>query len=109
MHEVLRVLAARAQAGSQPGRRDDGFRVALAIEGGGMRGTVSAGMALALDELGLVTAFDAVYGASAGAITAAWLLSRPTACAGGPNPPTPGPSSAAPAWCAAARWPMSGR
>jgi len=42
-----------------------------------MRGTVSAGMAFALDELGLVTAFDAVYGASAGAITAAWLLSRP--------------------------------
>ena len=77
MHEVLRVLAARAQAGSQPGRRDDGFRVALAIEGGGMRGTVSAGMALALDELGLVTAIDAVYGASAGAITAAWLLRAP--------------------------------
>ena len=45
MHEVLRVLAARARAGSQPGRRDDGFRVALAVEGGGMRGTVSAGMA----------------------------------------------------------------
>jgi hypothetical protein len=62
------VLAARARAGSQPGRRDDGFRVAPAVEGGGMRGTVSAGMALALDELGLVTAIDAVYGASAGAI-----------------------------------------
>ncbi len=40
-----------------------------------MRGTVSAGMALALHELGLVSAFDAVYGASAGAITGAWLLS----------------------------------
>ena len=40
-----------------------------------MRGTVSAGMALALHELGLVPAFDAVYGASAGAITGAWLLS----------------------------------
>ena len=86
MHEVLRVLAARAQAGSQPGRRDDGFRVALAIEGGGMRGTVSAGMALALDELGLVTAFDAVYGASAGAITAAWLLSRPDGLRGWTEP-----------------------
>ena len=40
-----------------------------------MRGTVSAGMALALHELGLVSAFDAVYGSSAGAITGAWLLS----------------------------------
>jgi len=53
MHDVLRVLAARAQEGSQPGARDDGYRIALAIEGGGMRGTISAGMALALDELGL--------------------------------------------------------
>ena len=86
MHEVLRVLAARAQAGSQPGRHDDGFRVALAIEGGGMRGTVSAGMAFALDELGLVTAFDAVHGASAGAITAAWLLSRPEGLRGWTEP-----------------------
>lgn len=40
-----------------------------------MRGTVSAGMALALHELGMVAAFDAVYGSSAGAITGAWLLS----------------------------------
>ncbi len=74
-HEVLRVLGERLREGSRPGQRADGLRVALAIEGGGMRGTVSAGMALALHELGLVPAFDAVYGASAGAITAAWLLS----------------------------------
>src|ERR1700722_19502925 len=40
-----------------------------------MRGTVSAGMALALHELGVVSAFDAVYGASAGALTGAWLIS----------------------------------
>ncbi len=46
MHEVLRVLAARARAGRP---YHDGLRVVLAIEGGGMRGTVSAGMALALD------------------------------------------------------------
>jgi predicted acylesterase/phospholipase RssA len=32
-------------------------------------------MALALHESGLVSAFDAVYGSSAGAITGAWLLS----------------------------------
>ena len=86
MHDVLRVLVERAQAGSQPGERDDGFRVALAIEGGGMRGTISAGMALALDELGLVPAFDAVYGASAGAITGAWLLSRPAGLRGWTEP-----------------------
>ena len=84
-HDVLRVLAARADTGRRPdsgGRPSggrppygDGLRVALAIEGGGMRGVISAGMALELHERGLVPAFDAVYGASAGAITGAWLLS----------------------------------
>ncbi len=75
VHEVLRVIDERARSGSQPGRRADDYRVALSIEGGGMRGTVSAGMALALYKHGLVNAFDAVYGASAGALTGAWLLS----------------------------------
>jgi predicted patatin/cPLA2 family phospholipase len=75
VHEVLRLIEERAQSGSRPGHRADPYRIALSIEGGGMRGTVSAGMALALHELGVVSAFDAVYGASAGAITGAWLLS----------------------------------
>lgn len=43
MHEALRALTSRVQGGSQPGARDDGLRVALAIEDGGMRGTISAG------------------------------------------------------------------
>jgi predicted patatin/cPLA2 family phospholipase len=75
VHEVLRVIDERTRSGSRPGHRNDGLRVVLSVEGGGMRGTVSAGMALALHELGLTNAFDAVYGASAGAITGAWLLS----------------------------------
>ena len=87
MHEVLRALTSRVPGGSQPGARADGLRVALAIEGGGMRGTISAGMAFALHELGLVPAFDAVYGASAGAITGAWLLSsRPEGLLGWTEP-----------------------
>ena len=85
-HEVLRALAARQGTGSRPLARDDGLRIALIIEGGGMRGVISAGMALALDELGLVPAFDAVYGASAGAITGAWLLSRPEGLLGWAEP-----------------------
>jgi len=83
---VLRALAARHRAGSQPLARDDGLRIALIIEGGGMRGIISAGMALTLDELGLVPAFDTVYGASAGAITGAWLLSRPEGLRGWAEP-----------------------
>ena len=69
------MIEERARSGSRPGHRDDGLRIVLSIEGGGMRGTVSAGMALALHERGLVPAFDAVYGSSAGAISGAWLVS----------------------------------
>jgi predicted patatin/cPLA2 family phospholipase len=65
----------RVRAGSEPGKRTDGYKVALAIEGGGNRGCVSAGMASALYEAGLLSAVDAVYGSSSGSLTAAWLLS----------------------------------
>src|SRR4051794_40117778 len=40
-----------------------------------MRGAVSGGMALALDELGLADAFDVAYGSSAGTLNAMWLVS----------------------------------
>lgn len=39
-----------------------------------MRGVISAGMVWALEDLGFINAFDAVYGSSAGAINAAYLL-----------------------------------
>ena len=55
--------------------RPAGARIALVVEGGGMRGAVSGGMALALDELGLAHAFDAAYGSSAGTLNAMWLVS----------------------------------
>ena len=63
-----RRLAARA-------RGADPHRVALVLEGGGMRGVVSAGMTAALERLGLTPCFDLVVGASAGAINGAALLS----------------------------------
>lgn len=71
---LLDALAHRRRTGSRPGQRDDDFRIALAIEGGGNRAAYSAGMALALDEAGLTDAFDDVYGTSAGALNGAWLL-----------------------------------
>lgn len=55
--------------------RPDGARIALVVEGGGMRGAVSGGMVLGLDELGLSQAFDAAYGSSAGTLNAMWLAS----------------------------------
>ena len=74
VHPVLELISERMAAGSVPGQRTDGRRLALAIEGGSSRGTYSSGMVLALDELGVTPAFDAVYGSSAGALNGAWLL-----------------------------------
>ncbi len=73
-HAVIQTILRRRDAGSRPGERADGRRVALVIEGGGMRGVVSAGMAAAIEQLGLHDAFDEVHGASAGAFNAAFLL-----------------------------------
>ena len=55
--------------------RPAGARIALVVEGGGMRGAVSGGMALGLHELGLARSFDAAYGSSAGTLNAMWLVS----------------------------------
>ena len=71
---IIDLINARAANGSLPGQRNDGRHLALAIEGGGMRGVVSAGMVVALDEMGLRDCFDSVYGASAGAVTAAYFV-----------------------------------
>lgn len=54
--------------------RQDAYRVALVIEGGSSRSAYSNGMVVAVEQLGLTPLFDAVYGASAGALGGAWLL-----------------------------------
>jgi predicted patatin/cPLA2 family phospholipase len=68
MHPVAKVLRERAAG------RDDDHRVALVIEGGAMRGVVSAGMTAALERLGMSRAFDLVVGSSAGALNGAAFL-----------------------------------
>jgi predicted patatin/cPLA2 family phospholipase len=73
-HPVLDVLRGRAEEGSLPGERRDPHRVALVVEGGGMRGVVSAAMTGALERRGLTMCFDLVVGASAGAINGAALV-----------------------------------
>src|ERR671931_220146 len=57
-HPVLDILQSRLDDGSTPGQRSDPHRVAVVIEGGGMRGVVSAGMTAALERLGLTRCFD---------------------------------------------------
>ncbi len=76
---VIDLLAARAAEGSRPGQRTDQARLVLLIEGGSSRGAFSSGMAVVIEELGLLDCFDAVYGSSAGALNAAWLLCRGSA------------------------------
>jgi hypothetical protein len=76
---VIDLLAARAAEGSRPGQRADQARLVLLIEGGSSRGAFSSGMAVVIEELGLLDCFDAVYGSSAGALNAAWLLCRRSA------------------------------
>jgi predicted patatin/cPLA2 family phospholipase len=71
---VLDILRARKQRGSTPGQREDDARVVLLIEGGSSRGAYSSGMTIAIEQLGLLPMFDAVYGSSAGALNGAWLL-----------------------------------
>lgn len=76
-HPVLDVLRARRQDGSTPAQRaarGDEIKVGVAVEGGGMRAAVSAAMLTALDDLGMVPAFDAVYGSSSGALNGAYFL-----------------------------------
>ncbi len=73
-HPVLELLRQRGRDGSRPGSRHDGNRLGLAVEGGGMRGVVSAGMATALEALNLRDAFDVVFGISAGALNGACFV-----------------------------------
>ena len=72
MSSVIDILRRRAGRGGPP--RGDGASVALCVEGGAMRGVISAGMVSALEALGLREAFDAVYGSSAGSLNAAYFL-----------------------------------
>jgi predicted patatin/cPLA2 family phospholipase len=82
MHPVAAIVQARRENGCAPGARTDPHRVAVVLEGGGMRGVVSAGMTAALERLGLTRCFDLVVGSSAGALNEAALLAgvaRPAA------------------------------
>jgi uncharacterized protein (TIGR00369 family) len=66
---VQEVLLERRRTGDNA----DGATVALVIEGGGMRGIVSAAMAAVIEREGLLPAIDMIVGTSAGAVNAAAL------------------------------------
>lgn len=64
----LALLAARARGGA----REDGARIALGVEGGGVAVAMAAGMASALERAGLTAHLDAIYGTSSGSLVAAY-------------------------------------
>ena len=73
-HEaVIDLVRSRRGLSSPPGARN-GRKLALLVEGGGMRGVCSAGGLVALDALGLRNAFDEIYASSAGAMNVAYML-----------------------------------
>lgn len=53
-----------------------GRKIALVLEGGGMRAAAAAGGALALGHLGLAEVFDEVYATSAAVMNASYFMSR---------------------------------
>lgn len=77
-HPVLKLLHERRKnnstLNSQHVRDEDGCRIALAVEGGGMRGCISAGMICAIHHLNLTESFDVIHGSSAGSIVAAYFI-----------------------------------
>jgi hypothetical protein len=75
-HTVLDAIWERARSGSKPGNRTDNFKIGLAIEGGGLRGCTTAGMASAIAHLGLSDSFDVVLGSSAGSIIGTYFVSK---------------------------------
>ncbi|MBW4716421.1 patatin-like phospholipase family protein [Saccharothrix obliqua] len=72
------VLHRRRASGSAPGARTDGYKVGLAVEGGGLRGVVSGAMLSALEDMGFADCFDDVYACSSGAVNGAYFITRRT-------------------------------
>lgn len=74
VHPVIQLLQTRRASGSTCLTRSDDAVLGLAVEGGGARGMVSAGMLSALDDLGFTPGIDKVFGSSAGGLNAALYL-----------------------------------
>lgn len=70
------IIRGRLATGSKPGRREDPWILALAMEGGAMRGVCAGGAAAAIETAGATDAFDLLYGSSAGGCAVAYLCAR---------------------------------
>jgi len=71
-HDVIRQILRRRDSPSESCR----VKLGLVVEGGGMRGVVSGGALVAMEQLGLSAVFDEVYAESAGATNSCYFLAR---------------------------------
>src|SRR5215831_7690357 len=78
---TIDLLKERAHCFKQGREPADGRKACLIVEGGAMRGVVSCAALMALEDLGMTNVFDEVYGASAGAVNAAYFLAGQAAFA----------------------------
>jgi predicted patatin/cPLA2 family phospholipase len=79
--ETIGLLQERASRWRRGQAFTDGRKIGLIVEGGAMRGVISCGALMGLEELGMTEIFDEVYGASAGAANAAYFLAGQAAYA----------------------------
>ncbi|GMH86542.1 hypothetical protein TL16_g10579 [Triparma laevis f. inornata] len=75
-HPTTSLIKSRVLSSSLPSSRSDNHHLSLSLEGGGMRGSVNAGMASSIALLNLCNTFDSIYGSSAGSIIGAYMISR---------------------------------
>src|SRR5215470_2607655 len=78
---TIDLLKERAHCFKQGRVPVDGRKACLIVEGGAMRGVISCAALMALEDLGMTDVFDDVYGASAGAVNAAYFLAGQAAYA----------------------------
>ena len=78
-HPLIELMLARLTEGSRRGARTDGAVIALAVEGGGSCGVLSGGMCLLLEQTGLISTVDVIYGASSGALNGSFTAAGQTA------------------------------
>lgn len=74
MHPTLQLIKDRHASQSRPLECTDKARLVLVLEGGSSRAACGDGMIGVLEDYGLDSVFDAVYGTSAGALNGALFL-----------------------------------
>ncbi len=75
-NETIRNIQNRAECQRAGKSIADGRKIALVIEGGGMRSVYSAAGAAALAQLGFSNLFDEVYATSAGVMNASYFITN---------------------------------